>query len=226
MMKEKKAISINILSVLIILTTLLLFVIHPTGAWFSDSHLNEIKINATVANMKLQLFQITKDESNADVETEILTNIENAEIDQSDPTKSQYIELKGKISHDQKVELKLVLENNNKGKSAMCVKFKFELFVRGSAEDKLINTTIDGFVQPTATTKGFVKDADGFYYYKDSSNANAENALFERDTSVQLMSSFTVPYSSFADGEGNLILTNSDTIYIQLTVEAFEKVES
>ena len=195
-------------------------VVQPTGAWFSDSHLKEIQINATIANMKLQLFQTL----NNGEKIEILTNEDNIKNEEQQPTNVQYIVLDGKISHEEDITLKLTLENNNKGKSAMYVKFKFELYTRGMDVDTLIATEINGFLVPTATTKGFVKDADGFYYYKETSAANAENALFERDEKASLMTSFRIPYSSFADENGNLILTNSDTIYIQLTVEAFEKI--
>lgn len=226
MIKQSKKISINIVSVLVILMTLLLSAITTANAWFSEMHKDKILINVSIKHINFQLFQITKNGSE-DVKTEIFTNLGNEEFDSDTDatTKSQYIMLDGKISHDQPVGLHLVLENNNKGQSAMYMKFKFELFLRGIDEDELVSTTIDGFTEATATTQGFVKDENGYYYYKESSLEGASNAMFGQSASTTLMTSFTVPYSSFVDNDGNLLITNSDTIYIQLTIEASDLEE-
>ena len=224
MLKKSKSISINILSVFIILTCLLLGLVAPTNAWFTDHHNNGILIGVTVGNLNLKLYQITKNAQSQDVETEILTNLKN-EINDTDADASttvQYISLGGKISPDQAVTLNLKLKNTDKGESSMYVKFKFELYLRGTTADTLVPTTISGFTAPTSTAKGFVKGTGDYYYYKATSAANAANAQFAKNESAMLMTSFTVPYSSFIDANGNMLIKNSDSVYIKFSVEASE----
>ena len=77
-------------------------------------------------------------------------------------------------------------------------------------------------VQLTAAAAGqagFVKGDDGYYYYKESSLEGAKNAQFAKDTTAFILQSFTVPYSSFFDSNGNMIIKNSETVYIKLVVE-------
>lgn len=224
MLKQTKSISINIISVFIILVCLSLGLVGPTNAWFTDNHKDGILIGVTVSNLNLKLFQITKNAQNQDVETEIYTHLKNEtnETDDDSATTTQYIELDGKISPDEAVTLNLKLKNSDRGQSTMYVKFKFELYLRGMTADTLVPTTITGFTEPTATSKGFVKGANDYYYYKTSSAQDAGNALFLKDESAMLMTSFTVPLSSFVDNNGDLLIKNSDTVYIKVIVEASE----
>lgn len=224
MLKQSKSISINIVSVLIILTCLLLGLVSPTNAWFTDQHKDGILIGVTVGNLNLKLYQITTNASSQDVETEIYTNLKNEtnETDDDSSTTTQFIMLDGKISPDEAVTLRLKLKNLDKGQSSMYIKFKFELYIRGVTADSLITTSIAGFTAPTSITKGFVKGQDDYYYYKATSAANAENAMIAKSEEVMLMTSFTVPYSSFMDSNGNMLIKNSDIVYIKLDVEASE----
>lgn len=222
MIKKTKPISINILSVFIILTCLLLSVVGTTNAWFTDKHHDGILINISVGNLNLKLFQITKDSQDQEIETEILTNLKNEQnaTDKDDNTVTQYIVLDGKIIPDEWVGLKLKLKNSDKGKSSMYVKFKFELYLRGVSSDTLVETEIKGYQSPDENTKGFVEGEEGFYYYKESSLQDANNSLIEQEEDPLIMTHFKVPYSSFVDANGNMLIKNSETIYIKIIVEA------
>ena len=62
MIKKTKSISINIVSVIIILTCLLLGLVTPTNAWFTDQHHDGIYINVTVSNLNFKLYQFISGE--------------------------------------------------------------------------------------------------------------------------------------------------------------------
>ena len=206
MVKKTKSISINILSVFTILVCLFLSSIGVTNAWFTSEKSDGVLITINVGKLQLNLYQEIDG-----TKTKILTNDEN-----SNSANPQYVELQGKIDPDEEMELILTLSNEDEGSTSMYVRYKFELYARGTDSDKLIPTTIDGNTEQTGTQKGFVLD-NGYYYYRDKTGANA---LFEKGDSATIMQSFTIPYSSFINTNGTLKLINSDTIYINLIIEA------
>ena len=139
-------------------------------------------------------------------------------------TNMQFIQLSQKIEPEENVDLKLKLKNEDKGETSVYIRFKFQLMARGVDEDTEIPIQIYGFTAAKASTPGFVKEGD-YYYYKESSLEGAQNALFAKDTSVDLLTSFNVPFSSFYDEENeNMIIKNSETVYIKLTID--ESAES
>ncbi len=206
MVKKTKSISINIISVFIILICLLLSCVGVTNAWFTSESQNGVLIKINVGKLQLNLYQDINGTS-----TKILTDVENGSA-----AKPQYVVLNGAILPDVKNDLILTLSNEDEGSASMYVRFKFEIYARGVLSDTLIESRIDGYVKQTSTTSGFVL-SDGYYYYRDKTGANA---LFEKGASEVIMESFIVPYSSFINDAGTLKIINSDTIYINLVVEA------
>lgn len=232
MIKKSKSISINIVSVFIILTCLLLALITPTNAWFTDKHNSGIYINVTVSNLNLKVYQ-TIDSS----DIEIYTNKKNEENEKDGDTSTnmQFIQLSQKIEPEENVDLKLKLKNEDQGETSVYIRFKFQLMARGVDEDTEIPIQIYDFTAATASTPGFVKEGD-YYYYKENSLEGAANALFAKgagidnpitpaDESIYLLQGFNVPFSSFYDEENeNMIIKNSETVYIKLTID--ESAES
>ena len=239
MIKKSKSISINILSVFVILTCLLLGLIDPINAWFTDQHHDGIYISVTVSNLNLKVYQNIDSK-----ETEIYTNKKNEEheSDGDTSTKMQFIQLSQKIepvddgeknadnSDKRSAFLSLKLKNEDQGETSVYLRFKFQLMARGVAEDIEIPIQIYGFTAATASAPGFVKEGD-YYYYKENSLEGAANARFAKgagidnpatentDESIYLLQSFNVPFSSFFDVNGNMKIKNSETVYIKLTID-------
>jgi len=108
-------------------------------------------------------------------------------------------------------------ELSNDDIDAMVASLLDEVYKRGLTTDSLISgVTLGGFVAPNGANKGIVKEGD-YYYYRDSSNANA---LFTKGSEVIMMQNFTIPFSAFVDANGNMLITNSDTISLKLIIEA------
>lgn len=224
MIKKSKSISINVLSVFIILTCLLLGLVTPTNAWFTDGHQNGIYINVQVSNLNFKLYQHI---DSKDVEIHTYEKNTEYESDGKDDTKTQFVELSGKISPEENVVLQLKLKNEDKGETTVYVRFRLQLMARGLAQDTEIPIILQNFTAPTVSTPGFVKgdalkgeDAN-YYYYKESSLATAGYALFAQNTEAYIMQSFNVPYSSFFDDNGNMKIKNSETVYIKLVIEEY-----
>ncbi len=220
MIKSSKPISINILSVFIILISLLICVVGSTNSWFTIKQENAILVEVTINHINLKLYQNSVGDAN-----EILTNEKN---DEAETVTKKYIQLDGEILPDTPKDLHLILKNADAGQSAMYVRYKFELMLRGVDADVPVDVELTDATLATSSSKGFVKDtASGYYYYKTSNATNAENALYTKGTETDLLKSFTVPYSSFVDTDassetfGDFKIKNSDTIYIKLTIEAY-----
>lgn len=208
MFKKSKSISINILSVFIILVCLLLSCVGFTNAWFTSESQNGVKIIVEIGTLKLNLYQNIEGTN-----TQILTNQDNLTS-----TSPQYVVLNEVIGPDEEIELVLTLANEDTGSASMYLRYKFEIYARGTNSDTLIVSTIDGYSKQSSTQKGFVfNEDDGYYYYKDTSG---ENTLFQKGTTERIMESFTIPYNSFINDDATLKLVNSETIYIKLTVDA------
>ena len=226
MIKKSNSISINILSVFVILISLLLVTITGTNAWFSTNQLNGVEIQVQINNLNLNVYQkelvennnYKADENGKKLLRWIPSHEQNLEFETDDDAKTnaQYINLSGEIKPDVNVPLTLVLMNEDLGQTTMHIRFKFELYVRGVDADSEIITEISGFTAPGAKP-GFVKANDGYYYYQNSSGVNQD---FVGGTSVNLLTGFTVPYSSFVEEDGDMIIKDSNTVYIKLIVEA------
>ena len=249
-MKTKSTtISINALSVLVILMCLLLSVIAPVNSWFRDSHENGVQIIVDVGTLNLKVYQNalpTESEMQTNpTKNEIFSNETNTKYetdkneDQTDNTKTnpQYIALGGEIKPDTAVPLKLILANKDEGSASMYVRFKLEVYARGFSGDTLLEgVTLSGYDVPLANATqdesagGFVfNSADGYYYYQsyttETNFSNSNNARFAKDEDEIMLTHFTVPYSAFVCMEndnpnyGEFIIKNSDTVYIKLVVQ-------
>ena len=217
----KKQISINILSTLLMLMSVFILMISPSNSWFTDERHMGIVFDIKLKNMELRLYQII-----GSTRTNILTNEQNEEFaaDENVTTNPQYLILDGEIVPDVENNLHLVLKNEDDESEALGFKFKFQLFSVGVTSDKEIACEIKGFDVPgnSSSGYGFAKisgDASGFYYYQDS---NKNNVALPKNSEAMLMQKFVVPYSEFIDANGNILIANSETVYVKLTIEAFE----
>ncbi len=193
-----------------------------TNSWFSYSNFKGVEIVAQIGILDLKLYQQIGGNTN-----EILTNEVNSE-----ESKKQFVQISGVINPDEEKDLILILKNQDPGSTSMYVKFKFEIYARGVTQDTLIPTEISGFAKPSDSANGFVLDEEsGFYYLKNNSGDNvvlrsAKELTKETGTAVavgeeiKLMEKFKIPFSSYVAANGNFKHTNSETIYIKLTVIA------
>ncbi len=211
MKKKTTSISINVLSAMVILLCLLLSVVQPVNSWFTAIDKEGIRIDVFVGNLNLNLYQ-----DSISVDNEIYTNQENQK---PEVATKKYVTLDGEILPDEWVDLKLILANDDLGSSGMFVRFKFELFMRGVTADTLLTSIITSdktLEEPENYVQDFVYAGGWFTYSK-----LGQQAILEKNTSATLMSSFKVPFSAFeSSGTENKPITNSDTVYIKLTIQA------
>ncbi len=215
-MKKAKgqSISIIVLAVLMILICLSL-PLFKTSAWFTSGDNQQIQIVIKISNINLSVYQ--KFSTSTGDGTLIQTYDENEEA-----TNKSYVDLTNgdgttrEILPDNDYALTLTLKNEDKGTSSMYVRYKVELLINGTDADISLNLSISGQSAPTSTTAGFVKNADGYYYYKDS----AENNLtYPSNTNLAMMTSFSIPYSEFIKTSNNI---NADTVKLVVTIEGFD----
>ena len=213
-MKKTNSISINILSVFVILICVFLTCVGGTNSWFT-SHVNNVEILVDIGDLKLSVYQDINS-----VKTKLITNQEEAE--KYDGPKSNYVVLNKSIAPDEEIDLILTLSNEDAGTSSMYIRYKLEVYSRGVDGDTLLDVNLNGYTEPSTEGQGqagFVYDqASGWYYYKDKNSTS--NALFAKDATASLMTSFTIPYSNFVETDGDRIITNSDTVYLKLIVDA------
>ena len=191
-------------------------IVTPANAWFTDSQANGIQIEVKVGDLKLSLYHTSKTANNL-----IYTNSKNEEneSDSDESTVSKYIPLNKKVEAGVPADLKLIVSNEETDSIPMYVKFKFELYSRGIESDELITTnlTVDA---PTGSANGWVLNAgetdDGYYYLQD---ANGNDVVLNKNMSLTLFTKFTIPMSEFISN-GQLGLTNSDTLYIKFYIFA------
>lgn len=219
MIKKTKSISINIVSVLIILTCLFIGVVGNTNSWFTAEHKNGVQIIVDIGNLKLKLYKDSIDENGE--------NLIHSYEDEETQNK-QYIDLQAVITPNDPIDLVLILSNEDKGSASMFLKYKFEMFYRTiDGTDGKINLTLHDYKQVEEASNGFkYNSGDGFYYYQSSLGAtsqefnNEHNTRFAKNSNVCLMQSFSVDYSEFIDENNESILNGSETVYLKLTVEA------
>ena len=189
--------------------------VNGTNAWFTAKHNNGVQIEVDVGNLKLKVYQNTIADAN-----EIYSNAlnETYETDNVGTTNPKYVTLGGEIVPGEPIDLVLILANKDAGSTSMFVKFKFELYVRGVDGDTLLNNvSIAGYDEPTETAGGFVKNANGYYYYQDNAG---NNKLLNRTEDAVMLKAFTVPVDCFMNDDGTMVYTNSESVYIKLTVDA------
>lgn len=214
MLNKKSSISINIVSAFIILISLLLCVVGDTNAWFTSQHKEGVQIIVNVGDLKLNLYQ----KISASVTNPVYTYDDN---NKDGVTDKKYVSLSGKIIPDEQVDLELILKNEDKGSSAMYLRFRFELYARGENEDILITTKLVG-TDAHFKYKEYEANNEnsGYYYYKTAASGESVNAKFaQNSTGISLMTDFVVEYDSLLDGQ-NLTNISSETVYIKLTIDA------
>ena len=206
MIKKIKGISVNVVSVFVILTCLLLSCVGATNSWFTSSHERGVEIFVSVGDLKIMVYQTI---ANNDVK--IFT-------DQDNQTESspQYVVLESVVAPDEDVDLILKVANEDPGSTSMYLRFKFELYIRGVESDTLLPCEINEFDMPTSTSNGFTYK-QGYYYYTD---INGNNVQLARGTSAVLMESFNVSYGNFVNADGSFKYVNSETLYVKLTIDA------
>ncbi len=204
MIKNKKAISFNIVSIFIVLICLFVGIIGQTNAWFKTEQ-NNIEMTVIVGGLNFKLYHDSITEEN-----EIYTNYAN-----SVEAVPSYIPLSGEIVPDKPVDLNLILANEEDVSSPdMYIKFSFKLCARGLSKDTEIATTLLGFENPTTDIAGFVKDTEGYYHYAKQNGGSYTSVAFKGGTNATLMTQFKVSLEEF------LKLKGSETVKIDLIVEA------
>lgn len=224
MIKKTATISINILSVLIILISVFMFSIKNTNAWFTAGNYKGIEIVATIGDLDVNLYQYEdEDKFDADSDSkEIFTMAENAKIEEN---KKSYINFAGEIKHDEEIPLFLKIKNDDGGSTSMYMRVKFELCQRGTTQDIPIPIEILGMSTCSIGGYGFKYNSDDeFYYYQynvasDVGYHSSNNAEFAKGSEINLIEKFKIPYSSFVDASKNLQLTNSGTLFIRITIQ-------
>ena len=210
MIKRKNSISINIVSVFIILISLFIGVVGGTNAWFTAQHRNGVEIVVQVGTVKLSLYQKINEST-----TNLIYSYAENEL-QTDANK-RYISLSGAISPDISKNLCLYISNDDPKSVPVYIRYKFELFARGEFQDANIPVSISGFASWSNSQAGMKKnDTDGFYYY---TSADGNHALLNKSASLDLMTSFVIGYEDMVDVNGGLKFTSSNAIYMKLTVE-------
>lgn len=217
MTNRGKTISINILSVFIILVSVLFAVVGQTNSWFTAEDKNGIEIVVDVGDLRLAVYQVETAKLTNYVPNDndkILNDEENGALAAAS---RKYIELEsGELIPEEWMTVNLVLSNNDQGAASMYVKFKFELFKRGLNGDEKVEIIIDGYDKNTSKN-GFVQNGEWLCYQ----NTSGQNVEFPRGNQVVLMKTFKIPYSSFVDTTtGNFKLGNSETLYAKLTIHA------
>ena len=222
MIKKTTAISINIVSVFIILISVFISCVGHANAWFTAGNYKGIEISATVGDLDVNLYQYDKSEDmdNPENGEKIITIATNEEAT-TDP--KSYVDFSGEIKPDQEISLKLKMKNNDLGSTAMYVRFKLELFLRNPNEDVLIPIEISGMQSCDADSNGFVNGKDGWWYYQynvtDGVYNSSNNVEFKKGAEAILSTGITIPYSSFLDNSNNLQLINSGTLLIKITID-------
>ena len=208
MIRNKKTISINILSAILILISLFIVIVGQTNSWFTSVHYNGVRLDVFVGGLKYELYQVKDDSNNA---TEVYTY--DANKNNQSPS---YVELEGEIKPEVPVDLELILKNDEiADSSSMYIKFMFKVYVLGVESDLEMASTISGFEEPTANKPGFIKGDDDYYYLVLKTGEDSYvGTKFEGQTDITLMQSFTIGMEEF------LSLNGSESVRLELSVEA------
>ena len=213
MSNNKKTISINILSVLLILVSLFVAIIGSTNSWFTSMHHNGVELNIFIGGMKYELYQV---EGTPKVEREVYTYDANKSNSMANKETS-YVELEDEIIPESPVGLELLLKNDEEASStSMYLRFTFSVYVLGVEKDNCLNsTTIAGYDEPTETIPGFIKGEDNYYYLVLKNGTDSyKGTTFKGKTEVTLMTEFRIGLDEFLD------LNGSESVRLELTIEA------
>lgn len=207
MIKNKKAISINLVSALIILICLFIGIVDKTNSWFTSSHRNGVEIVVNVGDLNLTVNQIK-----GNVKTEIYTNSVNQ--GKQDAEKS-YVMLDSEIAPNVPISLNLELTNNEQQYAdSMYLCFALTLYAQGVTEDTIIPIEIAGFTPANTSVAGFVKSGDYYYYALKTGDTTYKSVKFESGATKTLLTEFTVSLDEF------LKLNGSETVRLELEINA------
>lgn len=198
----------SIITLALILICASIFVpILSTFAWFTSGEGKSIVLVAHIADINLNLYQVS-------------SSGEETHIESDTPT---YIDLSNggenlEILPDEEYALHLILKNEDVGTSSVNVRFKIELYSSSAQGDVLLNTEIIGYTTPTASTSGFTySDTDGYYFYSTSSG---DDAVLNSGAVVNIITGFVIPYSSFIDESGEPLF-NGNNLKIVVNIETY-----
>ena len=202
MTKKKMTMSINVLSVLIILVSLCIGLVGRTNSWFVAEHNEGVQIIVKVGDLKLSLYQTIDGTTNR-----VYSYSENMDMEENERV---FVEL-GEVDPSTLNVLQLQVANDDPKSVPMYIKFKFEVYARGVNSDTLLSTTISGFTAWSDQQAGFKKnDTDEFYYYK---SADGNNKIFEKGETQTLLTGFEFNYDNISS------YTSSESIYLKLTID-------
>ena len=202
MKKKTNSISTFVVSAITLLICLFCTIVGSTNSWFMmSSYSPGIQVQIDIRQLQLKVYQ-----GSVSSENEITV------LSEADDN----IVLSGKIVPGVAKNLTLILKNEDTSSNSLYVRFKFELFAisvdeNGDATTTIVPCTLSGFTAPAGANNGFVLSG-GYYYYQNSSGNNVK---FTSNSQATMLTSFTVPVSSFASSG----LNGNETLKIVLTVE-------
>ena len=195
MKKLAKPNLIYTLTAFVILFCFLILNVGIANAWFTSSDHKGVYVVFNVGQLNVNLYQVTKDNEDKDVFTEVYSANENTTAQEK-----KYINLQAGIFPDEFVELKLVLENKDAG-GAIKIRYKLDIYACG-ATDTLIACDL--------AVGENINKVSGYYYYQ---NGDKEDVEIDTDAQLTLCEGFSIPYSSFNG------LYGGETIKLVFTVE-------
>ena len=202
MKKRTQSIPIVLISGLMALIALFMLAVSNTNSWFQAEYTRKIYFDITISSVSLKVYQDTIGPNN--------------ELYKFGDSTEKFVNLSGKFIPDEEIPLVLILKNADVGAESLYLRYKIQLVNLSSGED--IPIVLNG---KTDNVVGGFTEVDGWNYYQ----VNGKNAKFTQGVEVNLLTSFTIPYSSFVDEENNLLLNGGETVKFVLTVQTSE-VES
>ena len=181
------------------LIALLCISLTGTNAWFQVEKERKLYFDITISSVALKVYQNSIESNN--------------ELNKFADTTEKFVTLSGKFIPDQEVPLTLILKNADAGTDSLYLRYKIQLVNLSTGED--IPIELNGKTEGAAG--GFV-EIDGWNYYQ----ANGENAKYHQNEETYLLTSFTIPYSSFVDSDNVLKLNGGESVKFVLTIQTSE----
>lgn len=180
MRKAKSLAPIVVITAIMLLLTLC-FPFAQTTAWFTSGG-NRIECIINVGANFTILQYINGSSTGIDI-----TNTTSLDLSDGGSNPSMLLP-------DTEYNLKLSLKNSEAANTDLGIRFKIEFFACGATEE-LLNVEIIGTKLADASSAGYVKKADGYYYYCATSAGTP--TTFASETETALMTKFIIPFSDF-----------------------------
>lgn len=180
-MKKTKSLAPIVVVTAIMLLLTLFFPFANTNAWFTSGG-NRIECVINVGANFTILQYVNGSSTGVDI-----TNTTSLDLSDGGANPSMLIP-------DTEYNLKLSLKNSEAANTDLGIRFKIEFFACGASEE-LLNVELIGTLLATESSAGYVKNADGYYYYCSTSAGTP--ITYASETETVLMTKFLIPFSEF-----------------------------